>query len=76
MTRKKLDDLAVRMRGVDPARIHGALRKTERLNVRATPTEKAGIAAAAERYNLTISEYLLRLHELAEQRGRRQAAKG
>lgn len=70
MAKKKLDDLAERMRGVDPARISGALRKEKRINVRVTATEHASVALAAERYGLGISEYLLRLHELAENRGR------
>jgi hypothetical protein len=38
--------------------------KTDRVNVRISPAEKAEMAETAERFGLGVSEYLLRLHRL------------
>lgn len=50
--------------------IEKALGKTERLNLLVTPQTKAEIRAAAERYGLSMTDYLLRLHSLVEARNR------
>ena len=42
----------------------GLTEKTDRVNVRIYPDEKAGIAATPESFGLGVSEYLLRLHRL------------
>jgi Mobilization protein NikA len=50
--------------------------KTDRVNVRISPSEKAEMAQTAERFGLGVSEYLLRLHRLTvaiqERRGNRR----
>ena len=46
--------------------IEKALGKTERLNLLVTPQQKQAIRAAAERYGLSMTDYLLRLHALVE----------
>lgn len=38
--------------------------KTDRVNVRISPAEKAEMAQTAESFGLGVSEYLLRLHRL------------
>lgn len=38
--------------------------KTDRVNVRISPGEKAEMAQTAERFGLGVSQYLLRLHRL------------
>lgn len=38
--------------------------KTDRVNVRISPDEKAEMAETAEAFDLDVSEYLLRLHRL------------
>lgn len=43
------------------------LTKSERITFAATVSEKASIFASAKRYHLTVTEYLMRLHQLAEQ---------
>lgn len=46
--------------------IEKALGKTERLNVLVTPQQKQEIRAAAERYGLSMTDYLMRVHALVE----------
>ncbi len=38
--------------------------KTDRVNLRISPAEKAEMAQTADRFGLGVSEYLLRLHRL------------
>ena len=50
-----------------------SLRKTETLNLRLTPTEKEGLRVAASSVGMSISEYVLKCHEVvaeALKRGR------
>lgn len=43
-----------------------ALGRTERMNILLTPQQKEEIRAAAERFGLSMTDYLMRLHALAE----------
>jgi len=54
-------------RGLTPATpwaVRDRAEKTDRVNVRISPEEKAEIALTAEAFGLGMSEYLLRLHRL------------
>lgn len=53
-------------RRVSHREIGRALAKTERMNLLVTPGQKEAIRAAAERYGLSMTDYLLRLHALVE----------
>lgn len=64
--RRPRRDLEADMAGVSPGDYEQILRKSDRINFTVTPTEKAEIKKAATRYGLTVTEYLLRLHRLAE----------
>lgn len=64
--RRPRRDLEAEMAVVSPADYVQALRKSDRINFTVTPSEKARIKKAANRYGLTVTEYLTRLHELAE----------
>jgi hypothetical protein len=58
--------------------IRTALGKTERMNLLVTPAQKEEIRLAAERYGLSMTDYLLRLHSLIQSRippGRPRKAK-
>jgi antitoxin component of RelBE/YafQ-DinJ toxin-antitoxin module len=51
---------------LNPKQIHAHLSiKDARVEVRCTSTTKAEIEAIATRYGLTVTTYILRLHELA-----------
>ena len=52
--------------------IEMALGKTERLNLLVTPQQKQEIRATAEWFDLSMTDYLIRLHDLVQlQLGRR-----
>jgi hypothetical protein len=44
--------------------VNRSLRKTETLNLRLTPTEKEGLRAAASSVGMSISEYMVKCHEV------------
>ncbi len=69
MARRKEDFYAVAKR-VKPEEVEEALGKTERMNILLTPRQKAEIRAAADRYGLSMTDYLMRLHELVEAKAR------
>ncbi len=71
LRRRPRRDLEAEMNGLTPAGYEQALRKSDRVNFAVTPQEKAEIKRAATRYGLTVTEYLLRLHRLAEGRAAR-----
>jgi Mobilization protein NikA len=52
------------LRPVTPWAERDRAQKTERVNVRISPEEKAEMAETAEAFGLGVSEYLLRLHRL------------
>lgn len=55
-------------RGISDGEVRKALGRTERMNLLVTPGEKQEIRAAAERYGLSMTDYLLRIHALIESR--------
>lgn len=63
-------DLERLIREIPKRKLEDALGKTERLNLLVTPQQKEGIRAAAERYGLSMTDYLLRIHALVEGRSR------
>jgi uncharacterized protein (DUF1778 family) len=54
------------VRKIPREEIRKALGKTKRMNILLTPQQKEGIRAAAERYGLSMTDYLIRLHALTE----------
>jgi hypothetical protein len=63
--KKRLDDLARALSDADPERLDSLVRKSERIDIRVTPVEKAEMQATAEALGLSLSEYLSALHRLA-----------
>ncbi len=61
-------DLEDDVRGVPLREVRKALGKTERLNLLVTPQQKDEIRRAAERYGLSMTDYLLRVHALVDER--------
>lgn len=53
---------------ISDGEIRKALGRTERMNLLVTPGQKEEIRAAAERYGLSMTDYLLRLHALVQSR--------
>jgi hypothetical protein len=68
----KADFDKVRSR-ISGSEVRRALGRTERMNLLVTPSQKAEIRLAAERYGLSMTDYLLRLHALVEARTRQTA---
>jgi uncharacterized protein (DUF1778 family) len=60
------------VRKIPREEIRKALGKTKRMNLLLTPQQKDEIRAAAERYGLSMTDYLLRIHSLIEHRLRRE----
>jgi uncharacterized protein (DUF1778 family) len=69
-------DLGRTIRAIPASEIQSALRRTARLNLLVTPQQKAEVRAAADRYGLSMTEYLLRLHALVEARVGRPSRRG
>lgn len=57
-------------RQIAPKEIRAALGKAERINLLLSPQQKEEVRAAAERYGLSMTDYLLRIHALVESRSR------
>jgi hypothetical protein len=55
---------------ISTRKIRAALGKTERLNLLVTPQQKREIRGAAERFGLSMTDYLVRLHSLIERHDR------
>lgn len=62
---------AAKARGMKPGlpsptveAVDRSLKKTETLNLRLTPSEKEGLRAAASSVGMSISEYVLKCHEV------------
>jgi hypothetical protein len=49
---------------VSISEIEQSMRKSETVQIRVTPVEKAAIVKAKDTLNLTTTEYLVRCHEL------------
>ena len=68
MTRKeRLDRLAELVKTIGPERMRAALVKTHRINMRVSAADKEGMEAMAKLCGLTLTEYLTRLHLLAQE---------
>jgi len=70
-TDRRRDHLAEKLGGLTSKQIGGALSATEsdaRIEIRCPLSTKLQIEALAGRYGLTITTYLLRLHELAAEK--------
>lgn len=52
-------------------RVELYLRKDQRITFQTTRPEKAAMQAAAKSYHLTLTDYLVRLHNLAEEMKRK-----
>jgi uncharacterized protein (DUF1778 family) len=63
--RQKKKELADLAKEISPERLEQILTKSEGINIRVSPVEKAAIKAAAKRHKLTTTEYLTTLHEIA-----------
>ena len=67
-----MDRLEEGVRKIPREEIRKALGRTERMNLLLTPQQKEEIRAAAERYGLSMTDYLLRIHSLIEDRLRQK----
>lgn len=63
---KDVDRLAKLLRGVSPRRLDTFLAKRVSLSMRLSETDRAGMRKVAKACNLTVTEYLTRLHYFAE----------
>lgn len=61
-------DLEKVIRQIPKRNVEKSLGRTERMNLLVTPQQKEEIRAAAERYELSMTDYLLRIHALVERR--------
>lgn len=64
----RLEDAVRRIPRVE---IRKALGRTERMNLLLTPQQKEEIRTAAERFGLSMTDYLIRIHSLIEARLRK-----
>ena len=67
---KKTESLEDAARKVSVEEVEEALRKTARFEMLLTPQKKDELRAAAERYGLSMADYLTRLHDLLGMRTR------
>jgi len=65
-------DLEKVIRQIPKRKVEKALGRTERMNLLVTPQQKGEIREAAERYGLSMTDYLLRLHEMVNSQAQRQ----
>ena len=68
MTSKATDKLAAAAAEITAKDLQGSGPKTEFLQFRVSKKEKESIQRAAASLDLQVSEYLLRLHELVEEK--------
>ena len=61
----KLDEA---MGKISPKRLQSALAKTRMISFRLSEDDKESMARAAKRCRLTLTEYILRLHHLADEK--------
>jgi len=61
-----MTDLEKIVRQIPRRYVEKALGRTERMNLLVTPQQKAEIREAAARYDLSMTDYLTRLHALVE----------
>lgn len=63
--RAMLDQLAENLRDVPTERLESLLVKRGRISLRVTDADKASIEQTAQACNLTVTEYITRIHYLA-----------
>jgi len=63
---KQFDELAERLRAIPPERLSKLLNRGTTINFRLSVVEKDQIGQRANRFGLSMTEYLLRLHAVAE----------
>jgi mobilization protein NikA len=61
-------ELEQALRGVRADKLRSVLTKDARIEIRVTSPEKAEMERAAKACNLTVTEYLTRLHHIAAER--------
>jgi hypothetical protein len=66
-----LERLVKTMKAMPPERLAQVLRKGVTVQIRVTEQEKGEMKRAASRYGLTVTDYLCRLHGLAEEIARK-----
>ncbi len=71
--REKPDKLSRTMNGIKGSKLKASLTKDARIEMRVSTPEKAEIGKAAKACNLTVTEYLTRLHRIASERMGRKA---
>lgn len=64
---KRLDRLAEVMRQIPPERLQAVLVKNALIQIRVTEVDKAEMMKTAKACNLTLTDYLTRLHYLASE---------
>jgi len=68
MTPRNTDRLAAALSGVTPEALEKTARKSERINLRVSPSEKEAMESTAAALGLSLSEYLSALHHHAAAR--------
>jgi hypothetical protein len=78
-TRKMTPELAAgiarlkeEVRGIPRERLALVLEKAKRININVTPQEHEEIHSTAERLGLSVTDYLLRLHDAVSERLREE----
>ena len=62
--RETIDELARAVKDIHPSRLAQILDKSERVNLRVSEVDKRTMQELAKGLNLTVTEYLTRLHSL------------
>jgi hypothetical protein len=66
--RQRPDKLDKAMGKISPRRLQSALAKTRMVTFRVSEDNKESMARAAKKCRLTLTEYILRLHYLADEK--------
>lgn len=72
--KRQLDQLAEVMSKVKPERIAAVLDRNVRVNFNVTPQQHEEIRESAESCGLSVTDYFMRLHDLARRQLRHRAA--
>jgi len=65
---QRLDALAGLLRGVPADRLRDLLEKDARINIRLTAADLAGMKKTAKALQITVTEYVLRMHYIVSRR--------
>jgi hypothetical protein len=66
--KEKANELVAAVAGIDRNALRGSLAKEKFVQFRATREEKESLKATAAKMNLSVSEYLLRIHSLVAEK--------